>query len=100
MLDEKKFLEMIYDVVDIARVNGNKLSTKDVDDYFDDMELSPEQLELVYDYLAKGNITVQGYIPSFNGNSSNDSLQNNVAKNENSNTGDIIDNKSGIVLKG
>ena len=61
MLDEKKFLEMIYDVVDIARVNGNKISTKDVDDYFDDMELSPEQLELVYDYLAKGNITVQGY---------------------------------------
>lgn len=100
MLDEKNFLEMIYDVVDIARVNGNKISTKDVDDYFDDMELSPEQLELVYDYLAKGNITVQGYIPSFNGNSSNDSLQNNAAKNENSNTGDIIDNKSGNVLKG
>ena len=100
MLDEKKFLEMIYDVVDIARVNGNKISTKDVDDYFDDMELSPEQLELVYDYLTKGNITVQGYIPSFNGNSSNDSLQNNAAKNENSNTGDIIDNKSGNVLKG
>lgn len=61
MQDEKKFMEMLYDIVDIARVNGNSITTKEVDEFFDELSLDEKQKDAVYDYLCKGHIKVIGY---------------------------------------
>ena len=61
MQDEKKFMEMLYDIVDTARANGNSITTKEVDEFFEELSLDDKQKDAVYDYLCKGHINVIGY---------------------------------------
>ncbi len=61
MQDEKKFMEMLYDIVGMARVNGNSITTEEVDGYFEELSLNEKQKDAVYDYLCKGHIKVIGY---------------------------------------
>lgn len=69
MQDEKKFMQMLRDIVDVAKINGNTISTKEVDEYFEELNLDEKQREAVYDYLYKGHITVVGYTKINSGNS-------------------------------
>lgn len=62
MKEQNRFLESLKDIADIAKVNNNTISTKEIDEYFEDQEFSPEQMELVYDYLCKGHIKVLGHV--------------------------------------
>lgn len=64
MKDQRKFVEMLNEITDIAKINNNSISTAEIDVYFSDMELSETQLEYVYDYISKGGITVIGYVSS------------------------------------
>lgn len=64
MNDQRKFVELLGEIVDIARTNDNAISTAEIDAYFSDMELSGAQLGYVYDYICKGGITVRGYVDS------------------------------------
>ncbi|MCI8308342.1 MAG: hypothetical protein HFH14_09880 [Lachnospiraceae bacterium] len=61
MQDEKKFMEMLYDLVDMARVNGNSITIEEVDGFFEELSLNEKQKDAVYDYLCKGHIKVIGY---------------------------------------
>lgn len=61
MQDEKKFMEMLHDIVEMARVNGNSITTNEVDDFFEELSLDKKQKDAVYDYLSKGHINVIGY---------------------------------------
>lgn len=51
MIDKVKFMETLRAVADIARVTPQPLSKEEIMKYFDEMELSKEQQELVYQYI-------------------------------------------------
>lgn len=56
--NELKFAKILEDVKYKAKSQGNVISSEDVKSYFEDMELSDEQLNLVYEYLAQNKIGV------------------------------------------
>lgn len=51
MLDRVKFMETLRSVAEIARVSTTPLSKEEINGYFDEMELTDEQQEMVYQYL-------------------------------------------------
>jgi len=61
MQNEKLFMKLLQEIVEVARVNGNTITVKEVDDYFSDLKLDEKQIEAIYDYLCKGHIKVVGY---------------------------------------
>lgn len=62
MNEQNQFLELLKDIADIAKVNGNTITTNEINEYFSDMELTHDQMELIYDYLCKGHIKVVGHV--------------------------------------
>ena len=61
MEEQSKFLEMLEDMKDIARAQGNQLTREEIKDYLGDMKLSEEQWQAVYRYLGSCRILVPGY---------------------------------------
>lgn len=51
MLDRVKFMETLRSVAEIARVSTTPMSKEEINGYFDEMELTDEQQEMVYQYL-------------------------------------------------
>lgn len=51
MVDRNTFMETLHSVQEIARVSGNQMDRETALSYFKDMDLSPEQEELVYQFL-------------------------------------------------
>lgn len=66
-MDNKvRFQEMLSDILEVARVQGNQLGINEVKAMFGDMPLSEEQYEHVFAYLAANNIKMIGYIEKEN----------------------------------
>ena len=63
MLEKEQFMKLMKDIVDIAKTNGGTITTEDIKSCFADKEFSKEQLNAIYDYMHKNNISVKGYIP-------------------------------------
>lgn len=61
MEERARFLELVEEIKNIARVQGGMLSKEDVQRYLEDMELSGEQMQAVYRYLGANHIKVEGY---------------------------------------
>lgn len=57
------FRELLTEVKELAAKSGGSLTKKDVDLFFASAQLSPEQMELIYDYLRGQGIRVQGAGP-------------------------------------
>ncbi len=55
---ETKFAQMLEEACRLAKVNGNRLTKDFVAQYFEEMELSQDQLEFVYAYFAEKKIQV------------------------------------------
>ena len=53
MLDKQTFMENLHDVMEIAKISDHPLSSEEIMVYFEGMELSKEQEELIYSYLQK-----------------------------------------------
>lgn len=51
MLDQVKFMETLRAVAEVARVSTTPLSKEEINEYFEGMELTEEQQELVFQYL-------------------------------------------------
>lgn len=64
MGNKDRFQEMLADILEVARVQGNRLSTQEVRDLFGDMELSEAQYEQIFAYLAAYQIKIEGYVES------------------------------------
>lgn len=62
MEDKNKFQEMLKDVLEVARVQGNELGMNEIKELFGDMGLTEEQYEHIFAYLAAAHITVKGYV--------------------------------------
>lgn len=62
MEGKDKFQEMLKDVLEVARVQGNELGMNEIKELFGGMGLSEEQYEHIFAYLAAAHITVKGYV--------------------------------------
>ena len=58
------FRELLSEVKELAERSGGSLTKKDIDLFFASAQLSPEQMELIYDYLRGQGIRVQGTAPA------------------------------------
>lgn len=63
MDNKNKFQEMLLDVVEVARVQGNQLGMNEIKELFGDMSLNEAQYEHIFAYLAANHITIKGYVP-------------------------------------
>ena len=54
----QKFLERLKELVALGKKKKGVLELQEVNDFFHDMELSPEQMEKVFDYLEGNNVDV------------------------------------------
>ena len=61
MADQKEFLKQLEDLLDYAKAKESKISKKEIQDYFSEMNLKEEQLTLVYAYMAEHNVEVEGF---------------------------------------
>lgn len=62
MTDKGKFLEMLKEIMEVASVQNNRISKEELAKMLGEVELSDEQYQAVYAYLAENRIEVEGYI--------------------------------------
>jgi RNA polymerase primary sigma factor len=62
MEDKNKFQEMLKDVLEVARVQGNELGMNEIKEFFGGMGLNESQYEHIFAYLAANHIKVKGYV--------------------------------------
>lgn len=62
MTDKDKFLEMLKEIMEVASVQNNRISKEELAKMLGKVELSDEQYQAVYAYLAENRIEVEGYI--------------------------------------
>ena len=58
MNKEEAFREKLRKVVELARSQGNEIGQEQVIEAFDGLELSGDQLQMVYDYLLQNKIGI------------------------------------------
>ena len=62
MESKTEFLKKLSELVETVRKNGNQITVFEVKEYFSGMDLTEEQIELVFDYLLTQKVVVKGYI--------------------------------------
>lgn len=62
-MDKKtEFLKKLNELVEVAKAQDNQITIDEVKTYFENMILTEEQLDLVFDYLLAQKVVVKGYI--------------------------------------
>lgn len=62
MLEQNKFLELLKEIVEVAKVQEGKITKEEVVSYFDGMDLTDQQFEAVYQYLGDNGIKIPGFV--------------------------------------
>ena len=57
-----ELLKKLSELVALAKENSGSVTIADVEQYFSDINLTEEQMELVYDYLLAQKVVVKGYL--------------------------------------
>ena len=63
-MNKQEFQKKLEALGKLAGEKENRLRVEEVRDFLEDMELTEEQFQLVYAYLASRMITVEGYVPA------------------------------------
>lgn len=63
-MNREEFQNRLAELGELAGKNGNRLTGDQVREFFSAMELSEEQYELIFAYLASRQIVVAGYVPA------------------------------------
>lgn len=63
-MNREEFQNRLAELGELAGKNGNLLTGDQVREFFSAMELSEEQYELIFAYLASRQIVVAGYVPA------------------------------------
>ena len=61
-MEKEAFQKRLEELGELAKINNNRLSTDAVKTFLKDMDLTEEQYNLVFAYLASKMITVEGYV--------------------------------------
>lgn len=62
MNDKLNFLDRLNELVKKAKTQGSQISIPEVQQYFKDMELTKEQMDLMFEYLMSQKVAVVGYV--------------------------------------
>ena len=62
MGNKDRFQEMLRDILEVAKVQGNRLSVSEIKSLFGDMELNNTQYDHIFAYLAANHISIKGYV--------------------------------------
>lgn len=62
MAGKLEFKEKLHGVLTLAQEQGDKITLEQAEQYFEEDNLSQEQVELVCDYLMSQNVVVKGYV--------------------------------------
>ena len=62
MENKDRFQEMLRDILEVAKVQGNRLSMSEIKSLFGDMELNDTQYDHIFAYLAANHISIKGYV--------------------------------------
>lgn len=62
MINKEKFMESLSAIVDVAARQNNILSKDEIAGFFENIELTAQQYDMVYEYLTANNITIKHYI--------------------------------------
>lgn len=62
-MNREEFQQKLAGLGGLAEKNGNRLTGDQVRDFFKSMELTEEQYELIFAYLASRRVVVEGYVP-------------------------------------
>lgn len=62
MAGKQEFREKLYQILEVAEAQGRKMSMEEVEKFFEEEELSEEQIGLVCDYLLSQKVAVSGYV--------------------------------------
>lgn len=65
-MNREDFQEKLSKLGGVAGKKQNRLTVEEVKDFFAGMELTEEQYELIFAYLASSQVTVEGYVPAEN----------------------------------
>lgn len=60
MIDKIKFMETLRSVAEVAQVAEKPLTREEIISYFDDIELTDEQLTMVFQYLQNSTLSEEG----------------------------------------
>ena len=63
-MEQQEFQKKLEELGRLAQTKENRLRTEEIREFLKDMELTEEQFQLVYAYLASRMITVEGYVPA------------------------------------
>lgn len=65
LIEENKILfqEKLQELLEIAKENKGALKYEIIEKHFKKLELIPDQIELIYDYLEKNEIDIVGMVP-------------------------------------
>lgn len=63
-MEREEFQKKLEELGRLAKEKGNRLRTEEVRDFLGEMELTEEQYQLVFAYLASRLVTVEGYVPA------------------------------------
>lgn len=61
MSDRLEFQGKLQGVLDLAKSKGQKIALEEVEKYFEEEQLSKEQLQLVCEYLLAQKVAVSGF---------------------------------------
>ena len=61
MAGKLEFKAKLSGVLELAKSKGEKIALEDVEKYFEDDQLSQEQIDLVCEYLMSQKVAVSGY---------------------------------------
>ena len=62
MAGKLEFRAKLSGVLELAKSKGGKIALEDVEKYFEDDQLSQEQMDLVCEYLMSQKMVVLGYV--------------------------------------
>ena len=62
MAGKLEFRAKLSGVLEFAKSKGGKIALEDVEKYFEDDQLSQEQMDLVCEYLMSQKMVVLGYV--------------------------------------
>lgn len=62
MLDQEKFMSLLKEIKEVARVQENSMTKEEIAQYFQGLDVQDAQLNAVYQYLAENGIRVPGFV--------------------------------------
>lgn len=62
MLEQNKFLELLKEILEVAKVQEGQITKQEVASYFAGMDVTEQQFEAVYQYLGENGIKIPGFV--------------------------------------